>query len=259
MPMSEAPKLIHQTWKTEEVPEEWQEAQKAWQDFAQEHGYVYQLWTDEAIEEFIKEEYPWMMDYYEALPLGIQRSHVFRYVLMYHHGGIFADLDVKPKPTMHLMLASLTQHYPVILSKEQHANGRNYLSTGFMMSAPKHDFWNLTMRDVVQHEPSMWDKAWTNTFKHYDVIMRTGSRFLSTMYETHADPEEVFVLPRTWLRPMREERSPFVEIAAGGPTWRDWDSKMVEYGQSGWNHREWALLAVVCIMILVVVLLSLFR
>ena len=40
------PKIIHQTWKTQEVPEHWKESQEEWQKLM-DYGWEYMLWTDE--------------------------------------------------------------------------------------------------------------------------------------------------------------------------------------------------------------------
>ena len=41
------PKIIHQTWKTKEVPEKWKKSQEEWQRLHPDWLYI--LWTDEDI------------------------------------------------------------------------------------------------------------------------------------------------------------------------------------------------------------------
>jgi mannosyltransferase OCH1-like enzyme len=60
------PLIIHQTWKTNEVPEKWKEPQESWTNQSvtyplkrKYNEFVYMLWTDEMLDKFIKEQYPW--------------------------------------------------------------------------------------------------------------------------------------------------------------------------------------------------------
>ena len=49
-------KYIHQTWKTEKVPQHLEVYVKEWKD--KNPDYIYKFYTDEDIEIFIKEKYP---------------------------------------------------------------------------------------------------------------------------------------------------------------------------------------------------------
>ena len=60
------PLIIHQTWKTNEVPEKWKEPQESWTNQSviyplkrKYNEFVYMLCTDEMLDKFIKEQYPW--------------------------------------------------------------------------------------------------------------------------------------------------------------------------------------------------------
>ena len=86
------PKIIHQTWKDENIPEKWIDSvnscKRVYSDF------TYMLWTDEKMEEFIKNEHSWFYDTYMGYPHHIQRCDAFRYFVLYTYGGIYLDMDI---------------------------------------------------------------------------------------------------------------------------------------------------------------------
>jgi len=57
--------------------------------------YEYLFFNDQDINLFFKEYYPNYFETYEKLPLLIQRIDFFRYVAVYHYGGIYLDLDMR--------------------------------------------------------------------------------------------------------------------------------------------------------------------
>ena len=42
------PRIIHQTWKTETIPPQWEAAQRSWRDA--HPGWEYRLWTDDDLD-----------------------------------------------------------------------------------------------------------------------------------------------------------------------------------------------------------------
>lgn len=52
------------------------------------------LWTDEKINEFIKENFKNNFFDFVSIPLHIIRLDLFRYALLYIHGGIYIDMDM---------------------------------------------------------------------------------------------------------------------------------------------------------------------
>lgn len=58
-------------------------------------SYKYMFFKDEMIDEFFTENYPEYYETYQNLPLNIQKVDFCRYVLLYHYGGFYFDLDIK--------------------------------------------------------------------------------------------------------------------------------------------------------------------
>lgn len=125
------PKIIHQTWRNETIPEKWSEAQQSCVNIHPDYEYkvckdwepheigycppsleangrrlffffflrtltlyrVSQLWTDEKSREFIATEYPWFLETFDSYPYPIMRADSIRYFVLAHFGGIYVDMD----------------------------------------------------------------------------------------------------------------------------------------------------------------------
>lgn len=85
------PCIIHQTYATEDIPQEWAGTQHS---VFTRHRNLCQIlfWTDAAARKFIAENYAWFLVVYDSYPYPIQRVDAFRYFLLYHYGGIYVDL-----------------------------------------------------------------------------------------------------------------------------------------------------------------------
>lgn len=108
------PKIIHQTYVDETIPEHWREAQRSCIDLHEDYEYkvsgtlagprnvaemvktlmcTVQLWTDAKSRELIATEYPWFLNTFDNYTQPIQRADAIRYFVLAHFGGIYIDLD----------------------------------------------------------------------------------------------------------------------------------------------------------------------
>jgi mannosyltransferase OCH1-like enzyme len=85
------PKIIHQTWKTKEIPEKMKFCVNSWKIL--NPNYQYMFWTDEDIDKFIYDKYPQFKNIYSKLSLGIQKADLIRILILHYYGGIYADID----------------------------------------------------------------------------------------------------------------------------------------------------------------------
>mgnify|MGYP002723108895 FL=1 len=92
MPPERIPRIIHQTWKTEELPPQWAEVREGCARLMPD--YEYMLWTDAISRQFIEKEYPWFLPTFDAYPYNIQRADAIRYFVLHKYGGVYMDLDI---------------------------------------------------------------------------------------------------------------------------------------------------------------------
>lgn len=110
-PQPKIPRIIHQTWKTEVLPERWVAVRESCErlhptrpapnlgqvtvldsaadslpiaERAEDDGkWEYMLWTDESSRAFIEKEYSWFLPTFDGYRYGIQRADVIRYFVLH--------------------------------------------------------------------------------------------------------------------------------------------------------------------------------
>lgn len=90
--ISKIPKKIWQTYKTKDLPTPAKKAQTSW--IKKNPDYAYELWDDSDIETYILRE--WDNDtyaFFKALPLGVMKADLWRYLILATEGGIYSDID----------------------------------------------------------------------------------------------------------------------------------------------------------------------
>eukprot|EP00038_Savillea_parva_P009827 m.186087 g.186087 ORF g.186087 m.186087 type:complete len:963 (-) comp16670_c0_seq1:209-3097(-) len=85
------PKLIHQTWKTEDIPSRQRFDVATWTNM--NPTYTYKLWTDHDMDEHMEANHADMMTAWDLMK-PIEKADTFRYVVLYDFGGYYADIDV---------------------------------------------------------------------------------------------------------------------------------------------------------------------
>src|SRR4051812_13479649 len=87
------PRILHQTWKTRTPPEQWRGLQQSWLD--RQPDWTYRCWTDEENRELVRRAYPWLLATYDGYDEPIKRVDAWRYMMLHHTGGVYADLDTE--------------------------------------------------------------------------------------------------------------------------------------------------------------------
>jgi mannosyltransferase OCH1-like enzyme len=68
------PKIIHQTWKTDEIPDKWTNAVQTCKSVNSDFKYI--LWTDETMNNFVKKYYPSFYKTYNSYKY-INKTEIF--------------------------------------------------------------------------------------------------------------------------------------------------------------------------------------
>lgn len=59
------------------------------------HNFVRRTYSNEGMRDFMEREYPQWLAVFDRLPVFIQSVDFFRYVAVYHFGGVYLDMDVR--------------------------------------------------------------------------------------------------------------------------------------------------------------------
>lgn len=163
------PLLIHQTAPSDRS--RWLPIWETCQDTVKEHfdGFVYKLWDDEDLEEFIRLKYPWFLQQYLDYPSHIMRVDAARYFILDTYGGIYIDMDFEVcKPFYHQL------HQDKVSLVESSYRETETYQNSLMASPPKHPFWNEVFRELL-----------SPTYEYYkeSVLDATGPRMLDRVLE----------------------------------------------------------------------------
>lgn len=195
--MTRIPKIIHQTWETNEVPEKWKEAETEWRTFCDVYGYEYRFWNANDRRELVATQFPWYLETFDALPMNVQRADTWRYFALYVYGGVYIDLDFVPK---HTNMAALLQYYnnidtSVAVAKSATAQSLGsfgeILTNAFMMSEKEAPFWKLVWEEMKQPlSKGDWTRKMLKNVPYFQVIFGTGPGATNKALKKYLSTEE---------------------------------------------------------------------
>lgn len=143
------PKLIHQTWKTSEVPARFVDYQASWRRYHPD--WEYRLWTDADNEQLVRERYPDLLQFYLNLPFPILKVEIAKILYLDCFGGLYVDLDFEALRPIDDLLTGRS----VVMGRETgglggYVRGRDYIMNAFIWSTTGHPFWKQTLDAVVK-------------------------------------------------------------------------------------------------------------
>lgn len=203
------PKIIHQTWKTEHVPQIWQAAQASCKE--QNPDWEYKLWTDASAREFIQQHYPNLLHTYDSYPYNIQRADAMRYAILDHYGGAYIDLDIVCRRPLDYL-----RSYEVVLPKTWPVG----FSNDFMMSAPKHPFMQALVHSLTSYSHSLGSKYPT-------VMFSTGPMFVTLKATWYKAKRQLAILPDAVYGKYDKHAANPLFVHLHGSTWHGDDAKSI--------------------------------
>ncbi|MDA4846017.1 glycosyltransferase [Hoeflea poritis] len=178
------PKIIHQTWRDENIPGEYSELVDSWKRLNPD--WEYRLWTDEDLDELVGKHFPEFLEQFRGYPNPVQRADAGRYMLLYIHGGVYADLDTRCNESFGL----LADEERIVLAHEpvehlyDHCEVRqldHLLFNGTMVSPKRHPFWLIVFEALKRCRHSK------------DVMDSTGPVLLTQCVRQYDRPEQLSI------------------------------------------------------------------
>lgn len=93
------PKITHQifhNWNekgNDTLPSDWAALRQTCINLHNDGEWQHMLWTEEKSRRFVATHFPSFLSIYENYRYPVQRVDALRYLLLYHYGGIYLDLD----------------------------------------------------------------------------------------------------------------------------------------------------------------------
>ena len=176
----EFPKIIHQTWKNYDLPENFKKWSETWKLY--NPNYEYKLWSDEDNLEFISKEFEYFLSKYNSYNHHIKKVDAARYFYMYKHGGIYCDLDFECLKNFNNLLEEY-KNYEVILGyMGEDRNFDHCLPNALMISKKKSKFW--------LHVIKIMGERINSSTPEYD----TGPVLLKQSYDSYPEKDKIKIL-----------------------------------------------------------------
>mmetsp|Transcript_8868 Transcript_8868/g.12629 ORF Transcript_8868/g.12629 Transcript_8868/m.12629 type:complete len:312 (+) Transcript_8868:35-970(+) len=222
------PKILHQTWKDENIPEKWKQSSQSCINLNPD--YERRFWTDDDIEEFIRTEYPWFMPTYISYPYPIQRIDAARLLILYHYGGVYTDLDIECREEYPFdsLLENLSCHNLAFLETTPCG-----VTNMVIFSTPKHHFLKKCI-DALPGRENMWGTH------HTKVMLTAGPTFISHMMRHYPEMSDIFVFS------LKERHAMFNDFL--GKSWHTNDTKVLKV----MDQHLWTTVGLIFILVLMV-------
>ena len=174
------PKIIHQTWKNYDLPNNFEIWSKSWKECNPD--YSYNLWSDEDNYNFINEKYNNFLDKYNSYNHNIKKVDAVRYFYMYHYGGIYCDLDFECLKNFDYLLDK-NKNYEVILGyMGEDKKFDHCIPNALMISKKGSKFWLHVIRKM--------EERINKGSPEYD----TGPILLKESYESYPEKDKIKIL-----------------------------------------------------------------
>ena len=196
------PRILHQTWRTTDLPPDFARFRASW--IARHPGWEHRLYDDDDCRAVVESAGEAWARLYARLPTAIQRADLFRYLVVHHAGGVYADVDMECHRPLDALLAGTT----CVFSIEAHLTERRRRLLGYRQprqlancvfaAAPGQPFLGCVLARIARlgAAPVSGDA---------DVEESTGPRMLTRVFESlpPAEQARVRVLPQVLLVPPR--------------------------------------------------------
>ncbi len=258
------PKIIHQTWKTSEIPEKWKSSTDKYKLLVND-GWEYRLWTDADNRQLIEQDYPWFLAKFDSYEYPIQRADAVRYFILHKFGGVYSDLDIQPKANFGAFY-EMYKDADVALPSTKQGNGfggQNF-SNCFMMSKPGCDFWPVVWKHLQEpYKNTHWWKHVIKNAHYFKILHTTGPGIICDSAQEY-DPkhEKIVAIPAQLVQPGVEKDTPpvtrpeaVVELLKG-ESWQQGDANFWRTMGDVINSATWVLLGIVIFLVLVLAFLG---
>lgn len=186
------PKIVHQEWKTEELPPN----MKIWRDdcIRINPGWEFKLWTKDENLKLVEEHYPELLDLYNGYERGIKRIDMIRFLYLHKFGGVYMDLDIAcMKP-----FGSLFDDYPdKFIVVNQFKKQREY-TNAFMVAPKGHELFDDVFRELPRQKDKNVIEATGGLLLQYHVLIKTINKG-----KWVAMPFDLFYA-QDWLQSLKE-------------------------------------------------------
>jgi len=188
------PRILHQTWKNDDVPESFRRMSVSWRRKHPEWEYIF--WTDEMNRSFVERHYSFFLPVYEGYPENIQRVDAVRYLTLYKYGGVYVDMDFECLANIEPLLDGVE----CVFGKEpdEHCVLHDkdiIVSNAFMAAVPGCPFLGAVCDRLRDHQD-------TTDHRNNRILESTGPFMLSRLYAGYGQRDRIRILEPELMYPL---------------------------------------------------------
>ena len=162
-------KKIFQTWETNKVPSGMYDAAHTWID--KNPDWEYHFFDNKACRDFIKEHFPKkVLDAYDALIPGAYKADLWRYCVLYIHGGVYCDIKQELLINLNKVISSDVEFLSIKDRNLTNFEFSGYIYQAFICAKPKHPFLKNAIEMIINN--------CDNGFYGNDALCPTGPALL---------------------------------------------------------------------------------
>ncbi|KAJ3075618.1 hypothetical protein HDU98_007430 [Podochytrium sp. JEL0797] len=252
---SKIPGIIHQSWKTTQIPKEFKQWSASWTFL--NPSYEYKLWSDIDNRNLIAEHYAWFLPTFDSYAKPICKADAVRAFYLHRYGGVYSDLDVIPLRPMDELLGDsdlvlARMEVPAIDPNDPDTNWyyANQIPNAWMASKPGHPFWlhvaklMMTLAEEKREMPVEERTGPIVIYRAYYEYQETIPANPTQDSITLADPHSIF--PYSWsptspkdLHKICSQQSPdFDQVKCRSRVDPDNTSFAISYWSHSWDKKR---------------------
>ena len=185
---------IVQTWKTGNIPEHYRNFIYNLHDSNSVNN-KFLFFTDDSIKTFIQEHFPEYHQTFVNLKYKIQQIDFFRYLAIYHHGGLYLDLDMNITKNMDDLDKSVC-NFPIEIKNADGSillgNYAFYANKGDPFI--KHIINNIVNPPISEDEIKFAQDNHSDDKEHVYVYYTTGPELVTRAYWSYEDRASIKLL-----------------------------------------------------------------
>ena len=247
------PRILFQTWKTYDIPEDLLEFRKEWIKLTP--NYSHPLFDDNDLRNEIIKIVPQYLSAYDNFSSNIERVDFARYAILYGKGGVYSDLDLYPIRS----IDPLVKMNKVILGTEpkEHIISKTYpvvLCNAFMISPPNHSMWKALMKYIID-----------NYEENDNPVETTGPGVMSKFYRDYPEYfSDVIITSPCFFYPLTSKNEISKECIGSKDTyvchvWKNTWVKPWYASKKIWKKKYWILGISIIILIIIFAYILFFR
>lgn len=213
---SKIPRIIHQIWisprPTNEMVERFRIAANSCIEMHQ--NYKYYLWTNDEIFNWLTTNYAWFLPTYRSYRYDMQRIDAMKYLVLFHFGGLYIDLDIKcnaPDLITSMLPSDKLDNEPDIIF---HMGTEGISANTDLVAAKRfHPFFKLAVHQLKAAN------RWYYSY-HFTIVLSAGPTFLYGVYRQFPLKDRIYYVPNSVIYGKLLE-------GVGGGTWYGKDSLLL--------------------------------